>query len=214
MTFVAVLPSIFPDWTDRCVDSMSDTLRGHTLIVDNTIDNIGVSASWNQGIDKMVERVADWLVLISASMIFTYADGGDRFLADLDNHPESVAVEGGHGVAWHCIAFRRHVFERVGRFDENLSYYGDNDWGRRVSLAFQLEPQYWAKTSNLGLAYQGYAHGIDLAGFRPDNEALSDYYVAKWGAPPGGRENYHHPFNDLSHGLDWWPTPPDPRSIL
>ncbi len=217
MIFVAVLPSIFPDWTDRCVDSMSDTLRGHTLIVDNTVDNIGVSASWNLGVDKMVDKNADWLVVLSAAMRFG-PPGGDDFLAQLDNAaglaPPTVAVEAGHGVGWHCIAFPRHVFDAIGRFDENLSYYGDNDWARRMSLAFGLDPPYWHKTSNLDLGFAGFAHGIDLAGVRPDNVALLDYFVGKWGAPPGGGELFTQPFNDPVKGLDWWPTPPDSRSIL
>ncbi len=214
VTFVAVLPSIFPDWTDRCVESMAPELMMRTLIVDNTATNIGVSASWNLGVEAMYEEGTDWLVIISASMIFCTADGGKAFLAELVDADTNVAIEAGHGIGWHCIAFPRRVFDAIGRFDNNLSYYGDNDWAHRMSLAFGLDPPYWHKANNTGLAFQGFAHGIDLAGVRPDNDRLFGYYRDKWGSGPGGGEHFDHPFNDGAHGVDWWPAPPDPRSIL
>lgn len=42
---------------------------------------------------------------------------------------------------------------------------------------------------------------------------LGAYHVAKWGGL-SGHETFSRPFDDPSLSLGWWPTPPDPRSII
>ena len=68
--------------------------------------------------------------------------------------------------------------------------------------------------NDLELAFAGFAHGIDLAGVRPDNAGNYRYYVQKWHGPPGGEETNEHPFGDPTKDITWWPTPPDCRSIM
>lgn len=202
VSLVAVLPSIYPLWTDRCLAGMSPTFRTATLVVDNTETNIGVGASWNRGIGRMNRQGADWLVIVSAASRFG-APGGDDFLAELDAHPDAVAIEAGHGIGWHLIAFPRSTIEVVGRFDENFfAYEEDIDYGRRISLALLREPPYWSKVS-VDVSIAGFSHGVDLGGVRIDNHRQCAYYYAeKWNGPKGA-EKYDLPFGDKPIG--YWP---------
>lgn len=187
MSFVAVLPSIYPLWTDRCIDSMSPSFRQSLILIDNTVDNIGVAASWNLGIDRMEELGTDWLVIVSASMRFG-APGGMDFIAELES-TTALAVEAGHGIGWHLVAFPRSTIERVGRFDPVFpAYYEDLDYGRRISLAFDLDsPPWWSKVS-VDVAMAGFSHGIDLGGVRVDNHYLEARWIDKWGGTKGAEK--------------------------
>lgn len=197
-----MLPSIYPLWTRRCLDTMGPALRTLTHVVDNTETNVGVGAAWNRGIDRMQDQGVDWLVIISAAVRFGDS-GGDDFLAELDAHPDAVAIEAGHGIGWHLIAFPRATIEAVGRFDENFfAYEEDIDYGRRISLALVREPPYWTKVS-VDVAIAGFSHGVDLGGVRIDNARQLAYYADKWGGSKG-RETYALPFND--HPIDYWPV--------
>lgn len=201
MTFVAVLPGIFDPWTERCIRTMSKELLLSLVVVDNTIENIGVSASWNLGIDRMFDTDADWLVILSAAMRFG-TRGGSDFIEEMEKHPDAIAVEAGHGLGWHCIGFPRSTIERVGRFDPVFpAYFEDIDYGRRVHLAWpEIEPPYWVKTSNLDLAFAGFSHGVDLAGVEVDNDVLRRAYIKKWGGDKG-EEEFDRPYDDPT--LDW-----------
>lgn len=201
MSFVAVLPSIYPIWTDRCLESMSPAFRENTLVVDNTVTNIGVGASWNIGIDRMEDVDADWLIIVSAATRFG-APGGDDFVQQLDWNPDAVAVEAGHGVGWHLIAFPRKTIQAVGRFDENFfAYEEDIDYGRRISLALVREPPYWTKVS-VDVSIAGFSHGVDLGGVKIDNQRQLGYYAEKWNGPKGQERN-SLPFGDKP--IDYWP---------
>ena len=205
--YVAVLPSIHPPWTDRCLAGLAPEIRDRLLIVDNTIRNRGVAASWNLGIRRMYEAEADWTIILSAALRFG-EPGGMDFVAELDT--DAVAIEAGHGIGWHLIAFPRRVFDRVGMFDENFfAYWEDIDFARRVSLGFALTDPYWAKVS-VDVAIAGFSHGVALAGVKVDNVRLENYYKAKWGGPKGGETN-DRPFDDPARGLDWWPPAPRER---
>jgi hypothetical protein len=120
VSFVAVLPSIYPPWTEACVASMRGPLLWNLDVFDNTQVNRGVSVAWNYGVRRMYDLDADWLVILSAGMRFGQ-QGGDDFAQALDEAPEgSWAVEAGacptdpsYGFGWHCIAFHRTTFDRV-----------------------------------------------------------------------------------------------------
>lgn len=189
-----VLPSIYPLWTERCVASMGNVLRNNLTVVDNTVTNLGVAASWNLGIDAIGQRRADWLVLVSASIRFG-APGGDDFLDALDADTTSPAVEALF-MGWHLIAFRADTIERVGRFDEvfHPAYYEDIDYGRRAALAFNFSPPYWCKVE-CDVAHAGHAHGATLGGVDVQPIKQERAYRRKWGGPKGS-ETYRHPYGD------------------
>jgi hypothetical protein len=200
MKFQAVLPSVYPIWTERCLNGMCTELRANLLIVDNTIDNIGVAAAWNLGIDRMEETDAEWLVILSASMRFG-VPGGKDFLDACANSVDAVAIEAAHGIGWHMVAFPRTTIHTVGRFDTIFpAYYEDIDYGRRVSLALLREPPYWSKVS-VDVSMAGFAHGIDLGKVKIDNAYLEARYRDKHGGPKGGETFFDHPYGNPD--LDW-----------
>lgn len=197
VSFLAVLPSVYPLWTDRCVNSMSPEFQAGLLTVDNTVTNVGVGAAWNQGLDRVVAEQRDWLVLLSAATRFGPA-GGDDFLVELAiGRPDVVAIEAGHGVGWHLIAFPRWVVEAVGRFDEIFfAYMEDIDYSRRISLTLGLDPPYWNKTADLDVSIAGFSHGVDLAKVHVDNYELAWLYERKWGGAKGA-ETFDVPYGSL-----------------
>jgi len=206
--YVAVLPSIWPPYTDDCVATMSEHFHANTLIVDNHPQNIGVSKSWNLGVDYMQERQADWLILLSAAIRF-HKHGDLKYACELQSPWRIVEARPVYG--WHLIAFHRHIFDSIGRFDENFhSYFGDIDWSIRIQHAYKPADPPWNKVT-VDVTDTGMAHGIKLAHAdqQPDwqsaDEAIN-YFKQKWGRHPGGTEPpYQHPFNNPDHGLDYWP---------
>lgn len=200
MTFVAVLPSIYPLWTKRCLRTCA--FADDVLVVDNTEHNRGVAASWNLGVDRLYEAESDWLVIISASIRFG-EPGGKDFLAELDARPDDLAVEAAHGMGWHLIGFHRRVFDAVGRFDENFhpAYWEDNDFAQRIRLVWKLEPPFWSKVS-VDVSSAGWAHGIDLGGVRAHPNRLKGYWTSKWGCEPPLAE-FTAPFGSMP--IDYWP---------
>lgn len=203
MSFVAVLPSIYTPYTWTCIQSMHPTFNDHTLVVDNTVSNKGVPASWNRGIDYMTYHEADWLVIVSAACRFSPVGGMD-LIDQLD--PDGFPVVEARYVGWHLIAFHRQVFDKVGRFDENFypAYWEDCDFSRRLALAYGLEPPFWTKVE-VEVTVESFAHGLQLAGVKADPEALAGYYRAKWGGDPSA-ETFTTPF-DSGRPLSWWPDP-------
>ncbi len=204
-SFIALLPSIHQPWTDACVRSMTRSLREHLTIVDNTTDNRGVAASWNLGVDRLYREQVDWLIIISAAIRFSMDHGGRDFLQALDYAAKNAyALEAGHGMGWHLIAFHRRVFDLVGRFDENFhpAYWEDLDFARRVYLANNRSAPLWQKVS-VEVSLRGFCHGVDLGGAKTDPDRMLAYWSEKWGGPPG-EETFASPFN-LRRGLDYWP---------
>lgn len=206
--FVTILPSIHQPWTSRCIEHMSTEFLNSLVVIDNTGANRGVAASWNLGIDQMMTRGSDWLVLLSAAIRFNADFGGRDFLQLLDlAADESIAVEAGHGMGWHLIAFRRQAFEMVGRFDENFfpAYFEDNDFGRRLYVATGMRAPMWEKVG-VEVSLQGFSHGVDLGGADTKPELMIAYYQEKWGGMPG-QEIYPDPFGDVRNQLSYWPAP-------
>ncbi len=200
MSFVAVLPSIWSPYTWTCLQSMHPSLRAATLVVDNTVTNIGVPASWNAGIDHLEADGVDWLVIVSAACRFSPLGGMD-LIDQLE--PAGVPIVEARYVGWHLIAFHADVFAAVGRFDENFfpAYWEDCDFGRRVALTFE-QSEVWTKVE-VEVTLASFAHGIEKAGvyINPDN--LAGYYETKWGGMPGA-EKHATPF-DSGRPVSWWP---------
>src|SRR5206468_3952394 len=106
----------------------SDAVRSHVLVQNNAVENIGVTPSWNKGLQHMYDINADWLILLSAAIRFK--QGGDDLAALLEARNNDLDVIESLGVfGWHLIAFNRRLFDKVGNFDENLTnYFSDLDW--------------------------------------------------------------------------------------
>lgn len=199
MKYTIVIPSIYQPYTDACASTIK-LPKENILIVDNTVNNKGVSASWNMGIDKMVADNSEWLIVLSAAMRFG-EPGAQDFINALQQAPSMVVeCEMGHG--WHLIAFRREVIEKVGRFDENFypGYYEDIDYSYRIQLAkFEIP---WTKVF-CDVSNMGWSHGCMLGKVKVDGDKLFRYLMAKWGGVRNKYE-YKNPFNNPDNSIKYW----------
>lgn len=200
------MPSIDPVFGKACRASMAPDIQDRLHVVDNSGgSNLGVSASWNQGIDRALESGADWLVIVSESIRFGDRGGhdfengltGEWVLAACDQtcrvDPTGAGFcQGGYG--WHLTALSRALIERVGHFDEVYypAWFEDADYSYRMILT-------------------GTTHGVRLTGIDAHLVACEHstaaglvegtfyttrpFFDAKWGGPPG-HECFTHPYND------------------
>lgn len=233
MRFLAVLPVIAPHTAVPCIESMlapSSSLGlapREILIVDNTrtgevptwgvVDdrcryyrdpdghNLGVARSWNVGARIVLAEQLDWLVIVSASMLFG-PDLHTTFREQVERHPDEQIVES-TGNSWHLIAIARWTLEAVGLFDENFypGYEESICWGYRQRL-LGLEAKGWPRVWSNCMS-QGYAMHVDRNTWEAPScpaKPLQAYYETKWGGPKG-EERFTTPFNRDDVGLDWWP---------
>ncbi len=213
MKYTVVMPFVDREYADKCIKSMKFD-PDSVLLVDNTTDNIGIMKSHNLGIDKMIADDSDWLIILSASVVFG-EKGGLDFIAELEKRSDFVVVEAAGVFGWHLIAFNRKTIEKVGRWDENFTPYGydDLDLSWRIQLAIKTTPArpLWEKVP-VDLKDKGMGHSIKLGKIKTqDNNKLRRYFVEKWGGihPP----IYKHPFNDKNNSVKYFPKPDDPNGI-
>ena len=216
---LAVLPIITHDYADACVASIlkpqsaSGFDAADLLIVDNTRagsaryglrthrdpdgHNLGVARSWNVGAREVLERGLDYLVIVSASMLFgpilhtTWTRQMETFWG------ENVIEADGH--SWHLIAFHRRVFEGIGLFDENLypAYFEAQDFSFRMRQVGWEGG--WTRVWVNALS-QGHALHNQVVNCPAD--PLLEYMRTKWGGNKH-EETFTQPFGDRP--LDWWP---------
>src|ERR1700758_2399570 len=155
---LTVIPVIATDTTDKCIasilmdNSAAEIRREDILIVDNTRHglanrypgirtyrdpnghNLGVARAWNVGAREVVDRGLDYLILMSASMMFGPIKETTWMRQMRTFWGADVIESDGH--SWHLIALHRRCFEQVGYFDENFypAYFEQIDWCRRLRM--------------------------------------------------------------------------------
>lgn len=216
MSYLIILPTIHPPYLADCLAGMDSHLKDRVMVVDNTVTNRGLAASWNLGASEVLADELDWLVILSAGTRFGPAGGRDfvELLNTFD--PEATwVVESSAPVNQHLMAWSRPMLKGVGLADENFfPIYGeDADFSRRVHVA---QAEGWGGTwenrpVDAWLAMPG--HAMRLAGVKVDFDRTWTYFQQKWGGL-SGHETFTRPFDDVALPLSFWPTPPDPRSIL
>lgn len=163
--------------------------------------NIGVSGAWNVGARDVVENKKDYMIILSASMLFG-PELHITFIEQMNRHPEAMIVES-EGHSWHLIAIHRKVFETIGYFDENFypGYFEQIDFCRRMDLAnFDNKgSKEWANVWVNALS-TGVGQHIQFLSLPAD--PLLAYYREKWGGNKG-EEKYDKPFGDKP--LDYFP---------
>lgn len=206
MKYVVVLPYVHKPYYDACIKTVK---LKNVLSVDNTENNIGIMASHNLGIKHMIEKDADWLIVMSAALRFP-ASGGLDFIEELKKRPNHLVVEAAGVFGWHLIAFSRRCIEKVGNWDENFTPYGydDLDYSWRIQCAFGLDDrsQLWEKAP-VEVSDMGMAHSLKKGNVKPDNDKLREYYFSKWGVVPEGDHSsaYQKPFNGEFNSIQYWP---------
>lgn len=213
MKYVVVLPWVYEPYMQDCLASCK---LDNILLVDNTVTNLGVSRSWNLGIDKLQSEKADWLIVLSASVRFGQ-HGGLDFIEQLEHYQhKTLAVEATGLFGWHLVAFSRECIHRVGRFDENMfpGYYADLDYlvrfQRYFNEDFAFTPPPTQKWRQVGVdaTDMGMAHGLKLGGVTGDADPIIDYFRKKWGRHPDHPydETYDHPFDSAANPIGFWPS--------
>lgn len=188
----------------RTIETMDEDVRQRSLVVvdngggmrsiesdvwvlDRPGRNLGVAASWNRGVDRLMATGRDHLVLLSESIYFT--DGMTSFLAQLEGVTSGLRSLFG----WHLQSMTRYVLDVCGRFDETFwpAYMEDSDMIRRMALAGLLHDHH--EHDGTGVVDRGTAHCLKRGLVEVNFGQLMEYYRAKWGGPPGS-ETFAAPF--------------------
>lgn len=214
MKYTVVLPFVHQKYADDCIKTMKFDPKS-ILLVDNTVDNLGIMKSHNMGIDKMIKDKSDWLIVVSASLRFG-KPGGLDFIAEIEKKKDHLVVEAADVFGWHLIAFNRKTIETIGKWDENFTPYGydDLDYSWRIQKSFNLDGvnnQIWEKVP-VDVKDMGMAHSIKIGKIKTqNNNKLRRYFFEKWGGinPP----IYKHPFNNKNNSVKYFPKPNDQNGI-
>ena len=231
MKYVTVLPFAYRPYLEECKATMHSDFAQNVYFIDDTNpDNrIGIMRAHNMGIDRMRELGADWLIILSAAIRFGEAGGLD-FIDVLKRHSDhyvihaaSANVKGGlqHDPkgkdevneikGWHLTAFKREVFDKIGRWDENFTPYGFDD----IDLSIRIQKKYKGKsgwnTYPCDVHDTVMAHSINLGGVISPPEPKIEYFKRKWGRYHGEwqKEAWDHPFNNPKNSLAYWPDAPN-----
>lgn len=162
--------------------------------------NLGVARSWNVALQQDAAMTA----LVSSSVVFH--DGMSSLVAAMKQQADwqrGLLTDD----AFHAAAWARPLIDVVGLFDENFwpGYFEDNDWIRRLELAGMHTPANPMPKAYLATSCDNAVALRSGAIAQPDFRALLDYYVSKWGGPPG-QETYATPYNEAMP-LSFWRHP-------
>jgi hypothetical protein len=191
------------------------------LFIDDTdpVGGIGIMAAHNRGIDFMLERGADWLVVMSAGIRFGEAGGIDfiELLRQCGNlhvvngagrwFDEGVGEHRVQAMGYHLTAFRREVFDTIGRWDENFSPYGFDDVDMMLRMKKGFGGALQADTFPVDMEHVSRSHSIQLGGVESPSAPRILYFVEKWGRHPGAYQwdGWANPFNDPANSIKYWP---------
>lgn len=215
--WLLVLPVIDPDMGEACMRSMEAIDPKRVIVVDNThtgafetccpwapgdwyrkpLTNMGVSASWNKGVRRVLAEQRDYLVICSTAIHFN--DGGVGLIAALDGTADEYGLEVDNALGWHLIAFGRLVFETIGEFDEAFypGYWNDTDFLYRMGLAGLPSPREngrWMPRVMLDIGDRGSALALIGGLVSADMRAQGELYRRKWGGDQGA-ETFTTPYD-------------------
>lgn len=205
--WIVVVPLIEEPEVTRDALERHDVRAGQLLYIDNTPDgayrdfadraivrngsgfNWGVSRSWNEGLDMG----RDWTLILSSSVVLPQGlSAALRILEGPIDEGEQWAVFTEE--AFHAFAVSRACVEKIGRFDEQFgSYYEDNDWQRRMSVAgLGDRPKVDLKADSL--RPERVARALKRGLVEVDFGELAKKYRRKWGGDPR-EERFTTPYN-------------------
>lgn len=220
MKYVCVIPYAFkPYFID--FNATCKIPRENMLIIDNTVDNIGIMKSHNKGVEFMRERNADWLIVMSAACRFGKSGGLD-FLNIIEENQDCLMIHGAGSwkkhksiaLGWHLTAFNKKIFDEVGVWDENFTPYGLDDVDLTMRIQKHFGKDYKLRVFPVELHHSSTSHSISLAGVKSAFEPRHKYFMRKWGKDchEWQEDGYATPFN-LDKPLSYCPEPDDQLSI-
>lgn len=202
---LCVLPVLDERIADQCVASIlrEDSAAGlrpdEFLIVDNSRDgfgkkyeangfrvwrhpdghNTGTSRAWNLGVSEVLHKGYDYLLIMSASMMFG-PELHTTWKRQMLEFWGAKVIES-TGNSWHLIALHRTCFEKIGLFDTNYFCYDEaTDWCTRLRLVGWENGfiHAWSNCMSTGVAQH-------LQFVHLPNEGQQRYYRDKWGNDKG-----------------------------
>jgi GT2 family glycosyltransferase len=195
-------------------DGTREWLRAYGWLIWAEVENTGVSAGWNRGLEWFFSHGADnvlvcgndtWLpesfyrTLLSCNLPFVTGVAVDN-MEQANQKPEIYPLEPRPDFSAFCI--RRETWEKLGPFDERFKHYSsDQDYHLRahrlgIHLYKAAIPFYHERSSTLRNAPPEEAREIQEQANR-DREELKK----KWGCTAGGPD-YEALFSPATFGVD------------
>lgn len=219
MKYAVIVPYAYQEYFDEFKATLKIP-EENCLFVDDTTPpgGIGIMRAHNMGIDFMREINADWLIVMSAGIRFG-GEGGLDFVKLLEEHSDLHVINGAGKVkfdsepeqiiamGYHLTAFKREVFEAIGRWDENFTPYGFDDIDMMLRMKKYFGNQYRADTFPVDMSHKMRSHSIQLAKVDAPSQPRMWYFTEKWGRHPGAWQwdGWAYPFNDEKSHLKFWP---------
>ena len=225
INYAIVVPYVYQEYFDEFIKTCKFP-RENMLIVDNTVENIGIMAAHNLGVKFMEEKNADWLIVMSAGIRFG-ENGGLDFLKIIEENQEALMIHGSGAwnnngkkiksiaLGWHLTAFNKKIFETAGNWDENFTPYGLDDVDLTIRIQKAFGKNYDLRVFPCDFRHESTSHSITIAGVKSAYEPRNEYFKRKWGRDGGEwkKEGYLTPFN-LNKPLSYWPEKEDKLSIF
>ena len=221
MKYVAVVPYAYQPYFDEFYPTLHHDIVENTLVVNDSepAGAIGIMKAHNMGIDFMRERGADWLVVMSAGIRFGPAGGLD-FIELLKDHNDLHVINGAGknletgevmAMGYHLTAFKREVFDGIGRWDENFTPYGFDDIDLMLRMKKYFNGALRSDTFPVDMEHVSRSHSISLAGVVAPSGPRIQYFTEKWGRHPGAWQwdGWANPFNDPNNSVKYWPDAPN-----
>jgi len=155
-----------------------------------------------QAIDHLVSRILEGdVILVSPSDVRGQIPGPDQLIGLCVPIPRETPISNRDGYPTGMAAFiiePTRFLSTIGYFDEGFSpaYYEDNDILYRIRLRGEKAIVY--EPSMIYHHGRGTSEAIGVS----DWSLQRDYYVKKWGGPPGS-EIYRNPFNEPDKRENW-----------
>jgi hypothetical protein len=210
---------------------LAERFHGPIAVVNEPGVIRSVAGSWNEGAQRAFRDGADYVAVVANDALLG-KECLDRLVAfgregsaqlwsgiSTTNRDAIDAAQVTDGADFTCFMIRQDTITRCGWFDTNFkpAYFEDNDYYARVVLA--------GGACRVVHAAPFYHHGSMT--IRQDPEAAHHvrhwfdlnrtYFTRKWGVTvPAGSSTevleryYHHPFNDPSRPLSWFPENGNP----
>lgn len=179
--------------------------------------NIGVAASWNEGISRALNDGYEYAIIANDDIEFlpntiqclvndiqaidaiTISTNSILIGRDIDFFFKRDGFMSGSSYSCFIMNIKRAV-EEIGLFDQNFhpAYYEDTDMKYRIALAGSNE----YVDTEIGIIHHGSATGAAVVSNDRWNE-LREYYKSKWGGYPL-EEIWTHPYNDESKSIKYW----------
>lgn len=216
---------------EKAIDFGNRKMPDRVHIINND-KNTGCGGGWNQGIDFALKNgfthmiIANNDILVGPGMIQALYNRMKRepkvllcsavdvireipvpqFVLNAENAVNKKEDTEAPHPNFSCFMITPETIERVGYIDEEFypAFYDDNDYDFRVKLAGGVNSSIANTTAvfiHYGSRTQNQNPGAPIVPGDMFNKN-GNYFISKWGGVPG-KEQYTHPFNDLTKDLKY-----------